>query len=203
MKKLLAIVLAILISLSIPAFAEEENWYLNTAKELAIMVGEFSRDEGYQEMMGGHFDVIDTIKTADFENILSAWRYGSPATDSMVSLLSIASNTPMCEAAQKYLADRFLGTIVSMHNSRYGAENLAAATVISYSCTYVMPDDFAPCIIALELDHAAIAVSFIQTGDDTITATACPLFGSADESFSETVQSLNGPMPMLIKKQIF
>ncbi|MBQ8506049.1 MAG: hypothetical protein IJ466_01235 [Clostridia bacterium] len=203
MKKLLALLLAALL-LACPALAEEENWYLETAKELILSMGELAKDEAYHaSLSSATFDCIEPLKQADYANIISAWSYDVPPVDGVFALMSIAEGAKMSRTALDYLNARFPMTIPTMYNSSFGSqEGIAAAAMLSYSRSFITPENFAPCIITLELDKAAIAVSFCRTGDETITATACPLFGAEDISPAEAVQSLNQSFPVMKKAQL-
>lgn len=204
MKKFLSILLAILL-LACPALAEEENWYLETAKELALSMGELAKDEAYlASMTSASFDCLEPLKAADYENIVSAWIYAVPPVDGVLALLGAAEGAKMSRTAMDYLNTRFAATIPTLYNTSFGSqEGLAAATMLSYSRSFSIPESFDPCIITLELDKGAIAVSFSQTGDDTITATACPLFGPADASPADMVQDLNRAFPVIVANQLF
>ena len=202
MKKLFSLFLVSLLLVSCAALAEEESWYLKTARELTLCVGELARDESYLELLSGsHFPCMDPLKTADFENILSAWQYEVPPLKGVLTLLGLVEGAQLSPTAMEYFDARMPAMIVSMYSGSYSAEAVAAASMLSYSRSYILPEAFKPCIIALELDSGAIAVSFSQTGEDTITATACPLFAGDGADYGEVVQSLNRTFPIMKKTQ--
>ena len=61
----------------------------------------------------------------------------------------------------------------SLLNGQAGAEWLAAASLLTVSETFLMPEGFVPCIVLLDYGTEADAmVVFTQTGRETVTAQA-------------------------------
>lgn len=197
MKRMVALLLAALLSLSACALAEEEteNWYLATARELTARVGELARDEAYQRMLSStEFEAIDGLQAADFTAVRSAWRFTLYPTDFLLAFLGFSTDGKLSEAGREAMNAFMPQSVVSQKNAQLGATTLAAATILSFSCSYPMPEDFEPCVIALEVDGAAAGVTFAQTGAETITATACPLFHGAEESDAQAAENLGGEL---------
>ncbi len=67
----------------------------------------------------------------------------------------------------------------SLLNGQAGAEWLAAASLLTVSETYQMPEAFVPCIVLMDFGtEADVMAVFTRTGEDTVTGQA--VFVSAD-----------------------
>lgn len=89
--------------------------------------------------------------------------------------------------------------LISALNGARGAECIAAASMLNFSRSYPLPEDFSPCICVLQFDGAAIAVAFARSGDKAISAAAYPLFIDAGPDLarvaSEIPGALSGELP--------
>lgn len=204
MKRIFAMLLVLVLVLCAGAQAAEvSDWYLETAKEMALCVGELARDKAYQKTKSDEdFEIIAPLREADFADVRSAWRFETYPADFWMMLMGASMKEGKLSAAgQRVCEAEIPQMLVIQHNSALGATALAATTILTYERSYIMPEDFSPCVIALELNGAAVAVAFAQTGEDTITATACPLFHGEDETDAETVAGL-GAILARTKEQI-
>lgn len=194
MKRALALILALLM-LACTAAAEEENWYLQTAKELTRRVGELAVDENYIKLYyGADFSCLDELRQADFEHPVSAWRYATPPLRGVLALLGAQPS----DAAMEYLESRVPTMALDMYAGKFGVESLTASTVLCYSRSYLLPEGFEPCIVALELDHGAVAVAFYRTGESSITAAARPLID--DQSPLALATGLGASFPLNMRE---
>ena len=201
--RLLALFLIVILLLS-PAFAEENDWYADTAKALTENLGAIICDRAYLDLTGlPEYGCILTLRKADFENPISAWRYDLPPVKGLLAILGVANGTSLSGEALSYYSATYPKTIPVMYNGKISQESLSAASAFTYERSYAMPGDFKPCIIALELDHGAIATVFHESGDEIVTATVCPLFGPEDTPFSDVAQSLTTILPMAQLTQLF
>ena len=190
MKKLLALLMAALM-LTGAALAEEDDWYLNTAEELAACVGELVGDEAYQQLMSGlEFEELDALKGVDYTAPVAAWRIEwSAAGDLLLALYSTVEAGDLSDAGRDRFDQLVAQSLLQQANSAEGANWLAVSTMLTYSRTYLMPEDFQMCTYLLEFDGGLVGVVFRQTGDETITATAQPV-SLGDRSVEEWLQSL-------------
>ena len=74
MKRMFAAAVALALFCTGLAFAQEEtqedDWYLETASELARCVGELAGDEAYMQMMTSNpFDILAPLQEADFASV--------------------------------------------------------------------------------------------------------------------------------------
>lgn len=192
MKRIL--ILSLMLILSLSAAAEEQyGWYLQTAKELTSQVGELAADDAYLEIMGApDLSCAEDFRQADFDAPISAWYYTVPPIKGMLALMGGVSS----DTALEYLESQIPSSAITMYNGKFSADRLAAATVLSYSRSFLLPDGFEPCIVALELDRGAVAVAFAQSGDGIITATAQPLLTDETLSPRDAATGLNSTFPL-------
>lgn len=79
----------------------------------------------------------------------------------------------LSETAAGELEKRLAAMPSSLLNGQAGAEWLAAASLLTVSETFLMPEGFVPCIVLLDYGTEADAmVVFTQTGRETVTAQA-------------------------------
>ena len=104
MKKLLALLMAALM-LTGAALAEEDDWYLDTAEELAACVGELAGDEAYQQLMLDlEFEELDALKDVDYTAPVAAWRIEwSAVGDLLLALYSTVEAGDLSDAGQDQL----------------------------------------------------------------------------------------------------
>lgn len=199
MKRWLAALLALMLLAMGTAVADEDG-YLSDARTLAEKVGELARDEAYQDnMTGADFDCIEALKEADFSALKNAWRCDIPA-ESLMRMLTEAGGT-LSEAGMERLMALLPSTILTMYNSRQGTESVAASSILTYACTYRMSEGFEPCLYVLELEGALVGVMFTATGEDTITATAMPIFPGEGQGAEQVIDDLSAEeFPLTFEK---
>ena len=188
MKKLLALLMAALM-LTGAAFAEEDDWYLDTAEELAACVGELAGDEAYLNAMGYPVELVGMAHDyvyVDFTVLLAAWRIEWSETDDLLQALFAVETGELSDAGRDYLVQNTARWPLLRTNSEEGtAEWFATSQMLTYSRTYIMPEDFQTCTYLLlfngKMNAEMIGVAFSQTGEETITATALPVLPTVGE----------------------
>ena len=194
MKRWMAIVLAALMLMG-AALAEESDRTLETSLELAACVGELVGDDAFRGLMSSsqQFDeLLEPLQRVDYGAPLSAWRLEKTPLFDVVAQLAGAFDvdfSALSNAGQERFEQMLPQSLLTQANGNRGADWLALAAMLTFSRTYVMPEDFAPCIDLIEFDGAIVSVSFAQTGEETITATAMLVANGAEdiESFAREV----------------
>lgn len=205
MKRMFAVALALSLFCTGLAFAQEEmqegDWYLETAGELARCVGELAGDEAYMQMMTSNpFDILAPLQEADFTSVLGAWRM--KIGEGMISLMG--SLNGMSQTGRESLNSKMPSVILNQWNAYVSVEAVAASTMLAYTRTYSMPEDFEQCALILQFDGAQVGVAFMQTGEDTITATAYPLFLAEDSTLEESIEAISqGDAPLMAVEKLF
>lgn len=201
MKRMLMLLLVFAL-LGCSAMAEEGDWYLETAMEFAGKVGELVKDDAYvQSMTGMELECLEPLKTADYSKMVSAHRCEMPDEAGVRVLLQVMTGWEMSDAALETWVAKIPVLPITMNNGKFGADELAASTLMVYSRTCSAPQDFAPCTYVLELDGAVIGVAFCATGEDTITISAQPVFGEEGGTIGDLLSAFaSGGFPMEIEK---
>lgn len=193
MKRILTLLITAMLLVSTCAFAEEENWYLETAKELTSVMGELAGDEGYLSMytLQKHAG-IDAFTENDFSEFSAAWQFYLPPQKGMQAIIGTMAGQEvrMGDLAWEYTYSRMMQMIPTQHNDSLGTEQVIAATILNYSRTYIMPEGFTPCAIVLAIEKDISFVSFSQTGENTITATVQPIFCPEGSNPAKIIPSL-------------
>ena len=205
MKRMFAAAVALALFCTGLAFAQEEtqedDWYLETASELARCVGELAGDEAYMQMMTSNpFDILAPLQEADFASVTGAWRIR--IGEGMISLMGTLDG--MSQTGRESLNSKMPAAILNQWNAYGSADAVAASAMLAYMRTYSMPEDFEQCALILRFDGAQVGVAFMQTGEDTITATAYPLFLAEDSSLEESIEAISqGDVPLMAVEKLF
>ena len=205
MKRMFAAAVALVLFCTGLAFAQEEtqedDWYLETASELARCVGELAGDEAYMQMMTSNpFDILAPLQEADFASVTGAWRIR--IGEGMISLMGTLDG--MSQTGRESLNSKMPSAILNQWNAYVSAEAVAASAMLAYMRTYSMPEDFEQCALLLRFDGAQVGVAFMQTGEDTITATAYPLFLAEDSTLEESIEAIaQGDVPLMAVEKLF
>lgn len=198
MKKLIALALAALL-LAGAALAEEDDWYLDTAKALAARVGELAGDDAFLELnAAAEIEGLDALRGVDFQTPAAGWRIEWTAIgDLMLSLYSAVELDGLSDAGRERVEQIMGQSLLSSANAQQGAEWLAIASVLTYGKTFAMPEGFEPCVYLLQFDGAAVGVAFVQTGEETITASAMPVAMGEAASAEEWISAMGYPSAVL------
>lgn len=204
MKRIWAGFLAMLLMLGGFALAEED-WYMETAKELAACVGELAGDKGYLELMTSSpnlLEMIEPLSAVDFSQATGGYRLTLPV-DWMALIFQMSDSAPESKAGKELVRKMLQNTIVTQYVGMQGAERLAAATMLTYSRTERMPEGFKAQTVLLGYEGAVVAVSFSQTGDETITVSAQPIFAEEILSMEDLVGEMTALNPSVISEKLF
>lgn len=200
MKKYIALVLVGLMALFAAAIAEQEDWCCTTACELTECLSELVNDDTYQEMyMSRAFECVDTLKDADYSEVDALYFCKLPDDMGMRVLLGLMSQGKLSDVGKANAVRAFKSSAFTIYNGTIGTEAIAAASMLTYSCTYVMPSEFEDCAYIVETDGVLTGVTFVKTGENTITGTAVPLFQDDGATIEDTLNALkSGTVPMEI-----
>ena len=101
-------------------------------------------------------------------------------------LLGAVSEIKLSDETLEALVQQIAISGCSKVNAQLSQYALTEASMVRVTRSIRIPEDFKDSLIILEYGPALIGVSFVQTGADTATATAAPIFtdGSKD---AETV----------------
>ena len=207
MKRMFAAAVALALFCTGLAFAQEEtqegDWYLETASELARCVGELAGDEAYMQMMTSNpFDILAPLQEADFTSVAGAWRLA--VDESAFSQADGLDWDGMTAIGRDALLSKLPSVLLTQWNAYVSTEAVAASAMLAYTRTYSMPEDFEQCALILRFDGAQVGVAFMQTGEDTITATAYPLFLAEDSSLEESIEAISqGDVPLMAVEKLF
>lgn len=189
MKKFLMLLLALAMMIC-PAMAEESDWYLDTAMELAGKVGELAKDDAYIELMSSQtFASIEPLKAADFGKMISAYRCELP-DEAGVRVMMQAASGKLSDAALEVQISQLPKFPLTMYAAKLGSEAMSVSVILTYKQTYVMPENFEPCIYVIELDGAVVSAAFCKTGEDTVTVEVQPLFGKDEGTMEDLLNAL-------------
>lgn len=194
MKKKLCLLIALVMML-LPVGAMAENWYLEQGLMLAERMDIVAGDEAYRSMYTSSDDVLDIVadfSEADYSAPVKARMLvlpGETGATALLSLIGLAAEEGMpeiSEEAMQMIVRGLPGAIVSVINGRVSASWLAASSILHTFETYIMPEEFTPGVLFLEYpgEHS-VAVSFAQTGADTVTATAQMIPGGVIDGFTK------------------
>ena len=134
MKRMFAAAVALALFCTGLAFAQEEtqedDWYLETASELARCVGELAGDEAYMQMMTSNpFDILAPLQEADFASVIGAWRIR--IGEGMISLMGTLDG--MSQTGRESLNSKMPSAILNQWNAYVSAEAVAASTMRAHS----------------------------------------------------------------------
>lgn len=203
MKRMFAVALALMLFCTGAALAQEGDWYLETASELAQCVGELAGDEAYMQMTTSNpFDILAPLQEADFTSVTGAWRLA--VDESAFSQVDGLDWDGMTAIGRDALLSKLPSVLLTQWNAYVSTEAVAASAMLAYTRTYSMPEDFEQCALVLQLDGAQVGVAFMQTGEDTITAAAYPLFLAEDSTLEESIEAISqGDVPLMAVEKLF
>lgn len=181
MKKLLALLIA-LVLISLPALGEGE-WYSSIANEITENMIALARDEGYTAMYtSAPNEAVEAFAVAKLDEPVAVWRIDLPGDERMKQILEEEAGGSLSDLVYESMRASISGMFFNVVNNRQGTTAMVASTMLSRTQTERMPENFAEQIWLLGYEDALVGVSFIQTGEDSVSVYASPLFGwtSAD-----------------------
>lgn len=189
-KNILAALMALLLCLMSVAGAmaeaapvlAEDDWYLATALDLADKMGMLADNEAYVELfigMGedtdGFADTMAQLNGLEPDQVVT-YLLREDALEGLANAYQMDEVTvKLAEPVMDILTRRMGNSLATLLNGHVGGSLwLAISNALAYTETYIIPEDFAPCALFLRYEgqEAAILVTFTQTGEETITATA-------------------------------
>ena len=201
MKKFL-LMLIVAAAIVCPVLAEESDWYLDMALELAGKVGELVMDDGYHRMMSGReYECIAGLKAADFTKLVSAYRCNMLDEDSLRAVFKVTGGWEMSEAALEMQVSSAPLLPITMYAGKNGADELAASVMLKYSRTFAAPENFESCAYVREMDGAVVGVAFSKTGEETVTLMAQPMLVREGWTIDDVLEAFaEDSLPMEIEK---
>ena len=157
-----------------------------TARELAEKMIALAGNEDYIAACGLEDEPQFLPDLANAGSLKNEWHYVAASTALTRKALSAIFGDTLSDAALDKMVRSSASTGVSVAAGRVSATALSESAFVTLIKTIRIPEDFKNSMIILEYGPALIGVSFVQTGADTATATAAPIFtdGSKD---AETV----------------
>lgn len=147
-----------------------------TARELAEKMIALAGNEDYIAACGLEDEPQFLPDLANAGSLKNEWHYVAASTALTRKALSAIFGDTLSDAALDKMVRSSASTGVSLAAGRVSATALSESAFVTLIKTIRIPEDFKNSMIILEYDSALIAVSFAQTGADTATATAAPIF---------------------------
>ena len=160
---------------------EVDDFYVNEAIKLITDSGKLAGDKAFISLYTTNDEMTDKIlalSTVDFNKPKDIYYLSADREQIYANIEALAKadgvdiedlGANWFEHISKKLN---FSTLASMINASYGAENLAALTILTNSKGYIMPKDFKnnfALFVQYEGDYSAI-VSFFEFGDGVISA---------------------------------
>lgn len=147
-----------------------------TARELAEKMIALAGNEDYIAACSLEDEPQFLPDLANAGSLKNEWHYVAASTALTRKALSAIFGDTLSDAALDKMVRSSASTGVSLAAGRVSATALSESAFVTLIKTIRIPEDFKNSMIILEYDSALIAVSFAQTGADTATATAAPIF---------------------------
>ena len=199
MKRLAALFL-LLTLWACPAARAEEDWYLETAEELAACMGELVRDDLYrkQQLLYANSPAVASLISADYQSPVNRWSI--PLSDALAG--DVLALFGLVGAQSEFGMEPLLlrATTLLISNAIQEDRSMDAMTArdaYSFTRTCRMPEDFVPHYCLLEFDHALLAMAFVPTGGDCVTVTVSPVFVNEGTSGEDVAGMIRNPLSML------
>ena len=158
-----------------------DDFYVDEAIKLITESGKLASDKDFISVYTTNDEMTEKVLalgTVDFNKPKDIYYLSADREQIIVNLEALAKTegvdfSEMGDVWVEHILKRFnFSTLASLINSSYGAENLAALTILTNSRGYIMPKDFKnnfALFVQYEGDYSAI-VSFSKFGDGVISA---------------------------------
>lgn len=173
----------------------DDEWFKETALDVAASVNELANDEAYIKIMGGSDEVAE---------VASGWGDNTADTSGKIVVVKITEDTAktlmgqdenadsMSEAAkdrvEKNLCVAF-GNYVTA--SAGGASTLAAASILKYDQAYVVSESVEDQVWVIPAgDGCALCIAFSNQGDGIVAVTGSYMALPDGQTVLETADSL-------------
>ena len=157
------------------------DFYVDEAIKLITESGKLAGDKDFISLYTTNDEMTEKVLalgTVDFNKPKDIYYLSADREQIIANLEALAKTegvdfSEMGDVWVEHILKRFnFSTLASLVNSSYGAENLAALTILTNSRGYIMPKDFKnnfALFVQYEGDYSAI-VSFSEFGDGVISA---------------------------------
>ena len=157
------------------------DFYVDEAIKLITESGKLAGDKDFISLYTTNDEMTEKVLalgTVDFNKPKDIYYLSADREQIIANLEALAKTegvdfSEMGDVWVEHILKRFnFSTLASLINSSYGAENLAALTILTNSRGYIMPKDFKnnfALFVQYEGDYSAI-VSFSKFGDGVISA---------------------------------
>ena len=157
------------------------DFYVDEAIKLITESGKLAGDKDFISLYTTNDEMTEKIlvlSTVDFNKPKDIYYLSADREQIIANLEALAKTegvdfSEMGDVWVEHILKRFnFSTLASLINASYGAENLAALTILTNSRGYIMPKDFKnnfALFVQYEGDYSAI-VSFSEFGDGVISA---------------------------------
>ena len=157
------------------------DFYVDEAIKLITESGKLASDKDFISVYTTNDEMTEKVLAlgaVDFNKPKDIYYLSADREQIIVNLEALAKTegvdfSEMGDVWVEHILKRFnFSTLASLINSSYGAENLAALTILTNSRGYIMPKDFKnnfALFVQYEGDYSAI-VSFSEFGDGVISA---------------------------------
>lgn len=158
-----------------------DDFYVDEAIKLITESGKLASDKDFISVYTTNDEMTEKVLalgTVDFNKPKDIYYLSADREQIIANLEALAKAegvdfSEMGDVWVEHILKRFnFSTLASLINSSYGAENLAALTILTNSRGYIMPKDFKnnfALFVQYEGDYSAI-VSFPKFGDGVISA---------------------------------
>ncbi|MBR3995229.1 MAG: transporter substrate-binding domain-containing protein [Clostridia bacterium] len=160
---------------------EVDDFYVDEAIKLITESGRFAGDKDFISLYTTNDEMTEKIlalSTVDFNKPKEIYYLSADREQIIANLEALGKAegvdfSEMGDVWVEHILKKFnFSTLASLINASYGAENLAALTILTNSRGYIMPKDFKnnfALFVQYEGDYSAI-VSFSKFGDGVISA---------------------------------
>ena len=175
MKKLTAILLAILLLAGCSAGEKQEKSAYDPGLELVTMLDEMSESEEYIQIYTGASsinEIVAGIGELDYSAPSNVYKI-TVSEENLSAMAELGRLEGASEELQSFVKQRTLAALITQVNAMAGAETLAATSVCTAGKTFVNKElDSAMIYLYVYKEAPPIAVTFVPGDDSTVSATA-------------------------------
>ena len=186
-------VAVLLLCLTLLCGCARADWADDTADALCERMTALAGERAYVELFTGSEEVLSQVERMAANEGLEVGQVRRFTLRSESSYADYAEweglELPALSAvAGEELERRLAAMPPSLLNGQAGADWLAAASLLTVSETYLMPENFVPCIVLMDFGtDADVMVVFTRTGEETVTAQAAFVSAAVVDAGMEAV----------------
>ena len=181
MKKLTALILVLML-VCITPLSLAEDWYLSTAEALSQRLSILVGNQTYlaffidvkQDGVAEELAMMAEISGKDVQNVVRL-RYAPEKVDQYVESYFMTDRVDeYTQLVQAEVLKRMNPSLTGMLNGIIGGTLWTSlSSILCASETFAMPADFHDCVLGMDFGtDTAVLVTFTQTGENTVTASA-------------------------------